>query len=72
MYTVLIEWCQCRQLKIIVEYSIKCSQLSKPKANGNKGEKGDSGKEPKLHPVTEWRKNLERNQARGDLFFSSQ
>ena len=28
---------------------MKCPQLSKPKANGHKGEKGNSGKEPKLH-----------------------
>jgi len=31
----------------IISLNIKCPQLSKPKAKG---------KEPKLHPVTEWRK----------------
>jgi len=40
---------------------MKCLPLSKPKANGDKG---DSGKEPKLHQVEEWReKNLGRNHA---------
>jgi len=42
---------------------MNCPQLSKPKANDNKGVKEDSGREPKLHQVTEWTKNLGRNQA---------
>jgi len=37
---------------------MKCPQLSKPKANGDKGEKGDSGKKPKLSQP----KNLVRKQ----------